>query len=781
MVKRSKTYWKKGLSLFLVLMLLVSVSPVALAEDFGEGGFMGSGTSNSKAEKNYEQAVITQVTAITDIKTERNANDLNYYVVGATVTGTYNGKAVTEQEFEGLVTVLDSSGKEIAPVISDKGEVSYPGIEGDSEAVVVITDYLHDAENGTLVAMGTESSSPDLAYRAALYVRDGEVNENSITQAIGEGALTGTDLTGATIQGESSGFSAVVVKTTDDAKTASEVTISGSTITLDSQSDGSDVNDFAGYGAAVSSFGKKTLTVIEDSTVSTVGAGKSAIFTDSGADLVVKSSILSSAGGELYEDYELTSATNKMVAPPWVLGVAGNARTSNLMGKGSTATFVDSTVTADNWGALSVDSGSSIVMTTVNTNVETTKVDGDESAVNGAYGAFGIGSTMEYMYGLDMKADNYAWVMLGATVNLLSSETDKTYVIENSSGEKVTEVTSTQEGRDTTIETGNFGFMMSAFGGATNTVNVGENTTIHTDNAVFLYKDGSAVISIDKADVSSNNGVLFQAIDNEDSIIGDMTKGFSEPEGWSSTWYAGESYQGDFSSSGKTANITINDSTLAGDIYNGTGYFYTAGSIFAGEGIFGSHTVNVSLTGSTKYSGVIASTEIQHGDWTDKEKGTFTTNKSITFRDSEADPYVVARATEGAMKLGHVVNQNYFNGYNQVNVTVENGAAWTVTGDSLVYNLTANSSDITATAPVTITVKGTLTLDGKAVSGETTVGNVTYVVDPDVYVVEKGDSLWEIAKATMGSGYEWTAIYEANKAIIKNPNILYKGQKLIIP
>jgi len=49
------------------------------------------------------------------------------------------------------------------------------------------------------------------------------------------------------------------------------------------------------------------------------------------------------------------------------------------------------------------------------------------------------------------------------------------------------------------------------------------------------------------------------------------------------------------------------------------------------------------------------------------------------------------------------------------------------------------------------------------------------------YTVKAGDSLWKIAKAELGSGTEWTRIYEANKAVIKNPNFIRVGQELTIP
>lgn len=49
------------------------------------------------------------------------------------------------------------------------------------------------------------------------------------------------------------------------------------------------------------------------------------------------------------------------------------------------------------------------------------------------------------------------------------------------------------------------------------------------------------------------------------------------------------------------------------------------------------------------------------------------------------------------------------------------------------------------------------------------------------YVVKKGDCLWKIAKKFYGNGKYYTKIYNANKDKIKNPNLIYPGQKLIIP
>lgn len=67
-------------------------------------------------------------------------------------------------------------------------------------------------------------------------------------------------------------------------------------------------------------------------------------------------------------------------------------------------------------------------------------------------------------------------------------------------------------------------------------------------------------------------------------------------------------------------------------------------------------------------------------------------------------------------------------------------------------------------------------LNGESVSElkeETTVGEVS------AYKVEGGDSLWSIAVKNYGDGFKWVEIAKANK--ITNPDLLYKGQELVLP
>lgn len=49
------------------------------------------------------------------------------------------------------------------------------------------------------------------------------------------------------------------------------------------------------------------------------------------------------------------------------------------------------------------------------------------------------------------------------------------------------------------------------------------------------------------------------------------------------------------------------------------------------------------------------------------------------------------------------------------------------------------------------------------------------------YTVKKGDSLSKIAKELYGDAMKYPVIFEANKPMLKDPNLIYPGQTLRIP
>ena len=125
---------------------------------------------------------------------------------------------------------------------------------------------------------------------------------------------------------------------------------------MPTQSDGKNVCDFAGLGSAVAAFNGARVD-LENCDITTEGVAKCMVYVDNASDVVIKNCRLEAKGGTLYDGYINSADFNFMVATPWVLGMTGNARGTNIMGDKTSMAVVDSDVKARNWGVLSTDNG----------------------------------------------------------------------------------------------------------------------------------------------------------------------------------------------------------------------------------------------------------------------------------------------------------------------------------------------------------------------------------------------------------------------------------------
>lgn len=51
----------------------------------------------------------------------------------------------------------------------------------------------------------------------------------------------------------------------------------------------------------------------------------------------------------------------------------------------------------------------------------------------------------------------------------------------------------------------------------------------------------------------------------------------------------------------------------------------------------------------------------------------------------------------------------------------------------------------------------------------------------EFYVIQRGDTLSGIAKKYLGNAMKYPQIFEANREVIKDPDLIYPGQKIRIP
>ena len=216
-----------------------------------------------------------------------------------------------------------------------------------------------------------------------------------------------------------------------------------------------------------------------------------------------------------------------------------------------------------------------------------------------------------------------------------------------------------------------FGIVTHQGMGAVAGIVVTGSSSIEARYTGILVKERAADIEISNGStITVTDGALIQAVDNDD-------KGASGGE-------TGE----------EKVTVDLKDVALVGDILQSMSNI----------------PMEVSMTGATLTGAVSTATP--------------------TFQNGGNAPGMmdVAGYTERAM-VGVITENKLETGSTAgLTLTLGEGAKWVVTEDSFLTNLTANSGAITAEGAVTITVSGTLALDGEEITGEKTVGSVTYKV-----------------------------------------------------
>lgn len=107
-------------------------------------------------------------------------------------------------------------------------------------------------------------------------------------------------------------------------------------------------------------------------------------------------------------------------------------------------------------------------------------------------------------------------------------------------------------------------------------------------------------------------------------------------------------------------------------------------------------------------------------------------------------------------------------GVNDFQVTVKDGVA-TISGE-------AASAEAKEKAVLMVgNLQGVSQVNAANLKAPETAGKVEY------YVIKSGDTLSAIAQKFYGKASAYPRIFEANREVIKNPDLIYPGQKIRIP
>jgi len=474
-----------------------------------------------------------------------------------------------------------------------------------------------------------------------------------------------------------------------------DIVLTGSIDAYD-DSYGQNASDFSGRGTMIIATNGAKVTV-DSMKIFTEGFQRSAFIADSGGHIIVKDSKVTVMGAnpltEAYDDYYNSANQNIMLSPPWVLGIQGGARLANMLGPNPTLTLIGSKASSGGWAVLSTDAGSNMVMNVVDSKLEILPESkggmssGDFSYsknYGSGYGTYLIGGATQNFYGTTFHGTTYACILRGGTASYMSSYGDLTLI--DAVGD---EMMVQGEGNVTNIHSV-FGFMTHGGG----TINVLDGTVVQSEEATFLYKNGGVNFAVDDAVLQPKSGIILQMMDDDDPTIGGFNPFndfFEEKEGWPSEWEDTPAISG----GSNTVTLSLKNGNYQGDVFNGTGGnpgYDMRGNLYTQPG----DALEVTIGQDAKLKGAITLTETQH---------------IVKYFEIEQYYY-----------LGHVVNRNYRNDSSTIDITVEQGGVWEVTGESLLSSLTLDGGSITGAKgyKVVMTVDGDETpiMDGITYSGD---------------------------------------------------------------
>lgn len=318
-----------------------------------------------------------------------------------------------------------------------------------------------------LVGLTFNATYESFDYPAAIYVRDGRVENKSRTSQVVSGRFTARGAKGLhiVVRNDRSNGLYVVGK--------SDFTLTGAKIEVFGNSAGWDENFGLGAGATV---GEGAVLTVRDSTIETHGIKALALASANGT-LRVYNSRLHAFGGDVPEENRIPGTGPGFVGPPEALDIVGTARAANVVGSGK-AYYTDSTIISEGWGALSTDSARPYVYLEVNNC--------DVEARNGGYGVYAdIGAEVVANRSRFRSAD-YTGIISGngkIRLNDVSEDGARHGVMIHAPGQDFLQTA------DLKIHGGHY----------------------RTQGATLLLLSANAVIDLDGADLQPADGVLLRS------------------------------------------------------------------------------------------------------------------------------------------------------------------------------------------------------------------------------------------------------------------------------
>jgi hypothetical protein len=307
------------------------------------------------------------------------------------------------------------------------------------------------------------------SFRTAIFVEDGAVVEKkSVKAAAVGGKITNASAKDVAITSAGDNFNGFFIRTSESNKTPFPYSIENLKINFT----GNGGDDFAGYGAAIAASGYADVSV-NKAEIITDGVIRSAAFVGGNATLRVNDSFIHTGSPA-----KLPKVVTGMMEVPWMLGLTGTCRSTMLCDSG-TAYYTNTHIVADGWGALSTDSVKSVKLYATNCTID---------LVKGGYGAYADGDSLDTFSGCTFNVKDMALIMTQGS----GVFTDGTVVNSQRYG------------------------VMAHSGFGSNTLIIDKGSVFNTKETAILLKSTGPTIVVDNAKLNSENGIILQAMVNDD-------------------------------------------------------------------------------------------------------------------------------------------------------------------------------------------------------------------------------------------------------------------------
>jgi hypothetical protein len=349
-------------------------------------------------------------------------------------------------------------------------------------------------------APGGAGNSDLSILRTAIYV-DGNayVPEKSVSAAVKEGKVTNNSATDVSIKSIGKDFNGIIVS-------------GDSTYTINNLKIDFNGGDQGNNGAAVTSQGNSEVT-INNASIFSKGVQRAAIVVAGSSIMHVNDSNIETQDGTLAEQYAKMEDANSMEVP-WVLGFIGNNRATNVIQNG-TVYYTNTHVKTQRWGCLSTDAAQAVKLYATKCHLE---------AVESGYGAYSIGDTITAFDECLFDVHDYGLIMTGQGSATFTNKT--------------------------LVNSGRIGVL--SHGGNVGKLDINKGTVFNTEKTAIQLKSSYTAITVDSAELNSKNGVILEAIVNDDPWMKSSGNKMSEGS----------------NNAARPINATFKNMKLKGDIIN---------------------------------------------------------------------------------------------------------------------------------------------------------------------------------------------------------------------